>query len=87
MGTRGITQDNVHEEIKNIKFWECLLPFSSGPLPVVLCGCKTWSVTLTEEHRSRVLENRVLRRIFPVKREEVSITGCRKLYNEETHNL
>jgi hypothetical protein len=35
----------------------------------------------------RVLENRVLRRIFPVKREEVSITGCRKLYNEETHNL
>jgi hypothetical protein len=33
-------------------------------LPVVLYGCETWSVTLREEHRLRVFENRVLRRIF-----------------------
>jgi hypothetical protein len=39
-------------------------------LPVVLYGCETWSVTLREEHRLRVFENRVLRRIFGPKREE-----------------
>jgi hypothetical protein len=51
-------------------------------LPVVLYGCKTWSLTLREEHRLRVFENRVLRRIFGPKRDEV--TGeWRKLHNEE----
>jgi hypothetical protein len=55
-------------------------------LPVVLYGCETWSVTLREEHRLRVFENRVLRRIFGPKRDEV--TGeWRKLHNEELHNL
>ena len=50
-------------------------------LPVVLYGCETWSLTLREERRLRVFENRVLRRIFGPKREEV--TGeCRKLHNE-----
>jgi hypothetical protein len=39
--------------------------------PVVLYGCKTWSLTLREEHRLRVFENRVLRRIFGPKRDEV----------------
>jgi hypothetical protein len=39
-------------------------------LPVVLCGCATWSLTLREEHRLRVFENRVLRRIFGPKRDE-----------------
>jgi hypothetical protein len=43
-------------------------------LPVVLYGCETWSVTLREEHR--VFENRVLRRIFGPKRDEV--TGVEK---------
>ena len=38
---------------------------------VVLYGCETWSLTLREEHRLRVSENRVLRRIFGAKREEV----------------
>jgi hypothetical protein len=33
-------------------------------LPVVLCGCGTWSLTRREEHRLRVFENRALRRIF-----------------------
>jgi hypothetical protein len=55
-------------------------------LPVVLYGCETWSLTLKEEHRLRVFENRVLRRIFGPKRDEV-IGNWRKLNNEELHNL
>jgi hypothetical protein len=55
-------------------------------LPVVLYGCDTWSLTLREEHRMMEFENRVLRRIFGPKRDEV--TGeRRKLHNEELHNL
>jgi hypothetical protein len=55
-------------------------------LPVVLYGRETWSLTLREEHRPRVLENRVLRRIFGPKRDEET-GGWRKLHNEELHNL
>jgi hypothetical protein len=44
-------------------------------LAVVLYGCETWSVTLREEHRLRVFENRVLRRIFGPKRDEVTEDG------------
>jgi hypothetical protein len=55
-------------------------------LPVVLYGCETWSLTLREEHRWRVFENRVLRRIFGPKRDEVT-AGWRKLHNEELHGL
>jgi hypothetical protein len=55
-------------------------------LPVVLYGCETWSLTLREEHRLRVFENRVLRRIFGPKRDEA--TGeWRKLHNEELRDL
>jgi hypothetical protein len=55
-------------------------------LPVVLYGYETWSLTLREEHRLRVFENRVLRRIFGPKRDEV--TGeWRKLHNEELRDL
>jgi hypothetical protein len=55
-------------------------------LPVVLYGCETLSLTLREEHRLRVFENRVLRRIFGPRRDEV--TGeWRKLHNEELHIL
>jgi hypothetical protein len=55
-------------------------------LPVILYECETWSLTLREEHRLRVFENRVLRRIFVPKRNEV--TGeWRKLHNEELHDL
>jgi hypothetical protein len=51
-----------------------------------LYGCKTWSLTLRVEHRLRIFEKRVLRRIFGPKRDEV--TGeWRKLHNEEFHNL
>jgi hypothetical protein len=55
-------------------------------LPVVLYGCETWSLTLSKEHRLRVLENRVLRRIFGQKRDKV--TGeWRKSHNEELRIL
>jgi hypothetical protein len=54
-------------------------------LPVILYGCETWSLTLREEHRLRVFENKVLRRIFGPKRDEV--TGeWTKLHNE-LHDL
>jgi hypothetical protein len=51
-----------------------------------LCGCETWSLTLREEHRLRVFENRVLRRIFGPKRDEV-MGQWRKLHSGELHNL
>jgi len=55
-------------------------------LPVVLYGCETWSLTLREERRLRVFENRVLRRVFRPRRDEV--TGeWRKLHNEELRDL
>jgi hypothetical protein len=55
-------------------------------LPVVLGGCETWSLILREECRLRVFENRVLRRIFGPKRDEV--TGeWRRLHNKELYAL
>jgi hypothetical protein len=51
-------------------------------LPIILYGCKTWSLTLREEHRLRGFENRVLRR----KRDEVA-GGWRKMHNEEFHSF
>jgi hypothetical protein len=55
-------------------------------LPVVLYGCETWSLTLKEEGRLRVFENRVLRKVFGPRRDE--ITGkWRKLHNEELNGL
>jgi hypothetical protein len=53
---------------------------------VVLYGCETWSPTLREEHKLRVFENRVLRRIFGPKMNGAT-GGWRKLHNEELHNL
>jgi hypothetical protein len=54
-------------------------------LPVVLYGCETWSLTVREEHKLRVFEDRVLG-IFGPKRDGVT-GGWRKLHNEELHNL
>jgi hypothetical protein len=52
-----------------------------------LYGCETWSLTLREERRLRVFENRVLRRIFGrSKRDEVT-RKWRKLHNEELNDL
>jgi len=55
-------------------------------LSVVLYGSETWSLTLGEECRLRVYENRVLRRIFGSKRDEVT-EEWRKLHNKELNDL
>jgi hypothetical protein len=55
-------------------------------LPVVLYECETWSLTLREEKKLRVFENKVLRRIYGPRRDEV--TGeWRRLHNEELNDL
>jgi hypothetical protein len=54
--------------------------------PVVLYGCETWSLTLREERRLWVFENRVLRRVFGPKKDEVT-AEWRKLHNEELNDL
>jgi hypothetical protein len=62
------------------------IPYQTIILPVVLYGRETWFLTLRDEHKLRVFENRVLRRIFGPKRDEV--TGeWRKLHSEELHKL
>ena len=67
---------------KNIK----IKIYRTVMLLVVLCGCETWSLTLREERKLRVFENRVVRRIFGPKRDEV--TGeWRKLHNEELNDM
>jgi hypothetical protein len=60
--------------------------YRSINLPVVLYECETWSLTLREEQRLRMFDNRVLRRIFGPKRDEA--TGdWRRLHNEELNDL
>jgi hypothetical protein len=66
---------------KNLKF----KIYKTVILSVVLYGFETWSLTLREEHRLRVFESRVLRRIFGPKREEDG--SWRKLHNDELHDL
>jgi hypothetical protein len=51
-----------------------------------LYGCETWFLALREEERLRVFENRVLRRIFGPKREQLA-GSWKRLHNEELHNL
>ena len=55
-------------------------------LPIVLYRCETWLLTLREERRLKVFENRVLRRVFGPKRDEVTVEW-RKLHNEELREL
>jgi len=55
-------------------------------LPVVLCGCETWSLILNEERKLRVFENVVLRRIFGPRWDEVT-AEWRRLHNEELNDL
>jgi hypothetical protein len=59
--------------------------YETGILPAVLYGYETCSLTLREEHRLRVFENRMLRRIFGPKRKEDG--SWRKLHNDELHSL
>jgi PAS domain-containing protein len=72
--------------VQDVRNSSSALPWRIGILPVVLHGCETWSVTLWEEHGLRVFENRILRRIFGSKREEV-VGGWRRLHIRELHNL
>jgi hypothetical protein len=66
--------------LKNLK----LKIYKTVIMPVVLYGCEIWSLTLGEEQRLRVFENRVLRKIFGPKREEDG--SWRKLHNDELHS-
>jgi hypothetical protein len=97
LGTTLTYQNCIHEEIKSrlnsgnacyrllsrnikVKIHETII------ILVVFYGCETWSLTLRVEHGLRVFENRVLRRIFGHKSDEVT-EDWRKLHNEELHNL
>ena len=72
----------LNNEHRNLRY----LTLLRTKLPVVLYGCETWSLTLRDERRLRVFENRVLRRVSGPKRDEV--TGeWRKLHNEELSDL
>jgi hypothetical protein len=89
LGTTVTNQNLIQEEIKrrlnsgNACYHSV---YKTIILPVVLYGCETWSLTLREEHRLRVFENRVLSRIFGPKRDEV--TGeWRKFHNKELRDL
>ena len=66
-------------EFKYVFFFQHLICY------VVLYGCETWSLTLREECRLRVFENRILRRIFGPKRDENG--EWRRFHNEELHSL
>jgi hypothetical protein len=64
-----------------------VLWFGNAIFPILIqyvYGCEAWSVTLRQEHRQSVFENRVLRRIFGPKEYEVN-GGWRKQHNEELH--
>jgi hypothetical protein len=81
-----------YHSVKNL-LPSCLLPknikvriYKTIILPVVLYGSETWSLTVREERKLRVFENRVLRRIFGPKRDRV-MGGWRKLHNKELHDL
>jgi hypothetical protein len=67
--------------LKNLK----IKIYKTVILPVVLYGCETWSLILREEHRLRVFENSVLRKIFGPKREEDG--SWRKLHNDDLHDV
>ena len=72
-------RENVIKKLK-VKTYKTII------LPVVLYGCETWSLTLRDEHRLRVFDSKVVRKIFGSKRDE--ITGeWRKLHNADLHAL
>ncbi|KAJ4446264.1 hypothetical protein ANN_12958 [Periplaneta americana] len=66
--------------------WPCNRQQCDVILPVALYGCETWTLTLREEHRLSVFENKVLRKIFGAKRDEVT-REWRKLHNAELYAL
>ncbi|KAJ4450264.1 hypothetical protein ANN_01684 [Periplaneta americana] len=85
---RAIVKEDEYEEVR----WDGIVSIDErvfsdyGGKKVALYGCETWTVTLREEQRLRVFENKVLRKIFGAKRDEV--TGeWRKLHNAELNAL
>jgi hypothetical protein len=94
LGTTVRNQNFIQEEIKRTlnsgnacyHLTQNLLSSRLLSKNMVLYGCETWSLKIREEHSLRVFEYRVLKRIFGLKRDEVT-GGWRKLHNEELHNL
>jgi hypothetical protein len=81
-GTTLTNQNEIHDEVKGrlkIKIYKTVI------LPVLLFGSEIWSLTLREEHRLRIFENRVLMRIF--RRKRAGDGSWRKLYSDEFHSL
>jgi len=77
---QSILSSSLLSKTLKIKIYRCII------LHVVLYGCETWLYTLREEHRLMLFENRVLRRIFGPKKDEVA-GEWRKLHNEELNDL
>jgi len=77
---QNLLSSSLLSKNKKVKIYRIII------LPVVWYGCKTWSITLREERRLRVFENKVLRRIFGSKWDEVA-GEWRKLHNEELNIL
>jgi len=77
---QNVLSSKLLSRILKIKVYRTII------LPVVLYGCETWSLTLREERKLRVFENKVLRRIFGPRRDEVT-REWRRLYNEELNDL
>jgi hypothetical protein len=77
---QNILSSSLLSKSVNIKIYRTII------LPVVLYGCQTWLLTLREECRLRIFENRVLRRIFGPKRDEVT-WELGRLHNNELYAL
>ena len=100
MGTTLTNQNSIQEEIKSRlksriacchsvqKLLSSSVLFKNLKIKiyVIMYGCEAWSLTMREERRLRVFENKVLRRIFGPKRDEVT-SEWRKLHNEELNDL
>ena len=78
-GAESLSSSLLSKNIK-VKIYRIII------LPVVLYGCETWSLTLREERRLRVFENRVLRKMFRPTKDEVR-GGWRRLHNENLYDL
>jgi hypothetical protein len=77
---QNLLSPNLLSKHRKIKIYRTII------FPLVLYGCETWSLTIREECRLRVFENRVLRRIFVPERDKVR-GEWRILHNDELNNL
>jgi hypothetical protein len=88
---RSASGSSHYSAIQNILFSRLLSRNAKSRIynvimPVVVYCCETWTLTASAEHRLRVFENRVLRRMFEPKRDELT-GGWRKLHNTELRDL